>query len=423
MSSARSCCLALASLLGLVVRPLAQDEGDRPAARVTQIVAIVQRAGPAVVSVYSDDPDPAAATAGEPARRGSLGSGLLIDADGFILTDTQVLPRGTEGIRVRLHDGSSFPATLVNLDLDAGVALLKIASRPGAPFATARLGTSADIMVGETVIAIGTRAGENTASSGIVSSIGRGAPAGPGAGRDFIRIDARIDAGNGGGPVLNIDGDVIGLMDATPDRPAGMGQAIPVDRILRSLTRQLLDPRLLGEVVTGFELTSGPGGRDVRVAEVTPGGPAERAGLQSGDRLLELGGVPVSWEFAVNKALLESRPGELVPLRVARGDQCLDVPLVLERGESPVMQVWRRVGVRIVDHSRYKGVRVARVDPTGPAARLGLREGDLIDGVGERLLDGTDDLFHSVDDLPDGTAVTIHVWRGREAWAGPLILR
>src|SRR6185436_2546886 len=98
MSSARSCCLALASLLGLVVRPLAQDEGDRPAARVTQIVAIVQRAGPAVVSVYSDDPDPAAATAGEPARRGSLGSGLLIDADGFILTDTQVLPRGTEGI-------------------------------------------------------------------------------------------------------------------------------------------------------------------------------------------------------------------------------------------------------------------------------------------------------------------------------------
>jgi S1-C subfamily serine protease len=108
---------------------------------------------------------------------------------------------------------------------------------------------------------------------------------------------------------------------------------------------------------------------------------------------------------------------------VARGDQCLDVPLVLERGESPVLQVWRRVGVRIVDHSRYKGVRVARVDPTGPAARLGLREGDLIDGVDERLLDGTADLVRSVHDLPGGTAVTIHVWRGREAWAGSLTLR
>ena len=425
MSSARSCCLALASLLGLVARPHApaQDGAERPAPRVTQIVAVVQQAGPAVVTIYSDGADPSAAPAGEPGKRGGPGSGLLIDADGFILTDTQVLPRGTEGIRVRLHDGGSFPATLVSLDLDTGVALLKIAPRPGAPFATARLGTSSDLMVGETVIAIGTRSGESTVSSGIVSSLGRSAPAGPGARRGLIRIDARIDAGNGGGPVLNIDGDVIGIMDATPDRPAGMGQAIPVDRVLRSLTRQLLDPGLLGEVVTGFELTSGPGGRDVRVAALTPGGPAERAGLQPGDRLLELGGVPVSWEFGVNKALLESGPGQLIPLRVARGDQCVDVQLVLDRGESPVMQVWRRVGVRIVDHSRYKGVRVARVDPTGPAARLGLREGDLIDGVDERLLDGTEDLFRSVHDLPGGTAVTLHIWRGHEAWAGPLTLR
>jgi len=413
--------LSTLSVLGLAAGLLAQDEAERPAARVTQVVAVVKRTGPAVVSVYSDGADPAAAPGGEGGKGASLGSGLLIDADGFILTDTHVLPRGTEGIRVRLHDGGSFPATLVNLDLDNDVALLKISPRPGAPFATARLGTSSDLMVGETVIAIGTRSGESTASSGIVSSLGRGAAAGRG--RDFIRIDARIDAGNGGGPVLNIDGDVIGIMDATPDRPAGMGRAIPVDRILRSLTCQLLDPCLLGEVVTGFELASGRGGRDVTIAALTPGGPAERAGLQPGDRLLEAGGAPVNWEFEVNKALLASGPGQLVPLRVARGDQCLDVPLVLERGESPVLQVWRRVGVRIVDHSRYKGVRVARVDPTGPAARLGLREGDLIDGLDERLLDGTEDLVRSVHDLPGGTAVTIHVWRGREAWAGSLTLR
>ncbi|HZJ70740.1 MAG TPA: S1C family serine protease, partial [Planctomycetota bacterium] len=130
--------LSTLSVLGLAAGLLAQDEAEHPAARVTQVVAVVKRTGPAVVSVYSDGADPAAAPGGEGGEGGkgaSLGSGLLIDADGFILTDTHVLPRGTEGIRVRLHDGGSFPATLVNLDLDNDVALLKISPRPGAPFA------------------------------------------------------------------------------------------------------------------------------------------------------------------------------------------------------------------------------------------------------------------------------------------------
>lgn len=404
--------------------------------RVTPIVSVVQRAGPGVVNVYQDGgpeaPFPFSAMApGVRAAGSSLGSGLLIDADGYILTTAHVLPLGTEGIHVSLSDGGDYPATLVGVDLDNDVALLKIVPRAGVQLATLRLGTSSDVMVGETVIAIGNPLGrENDVSTGIISSASRRVrvptPGNRGlvpAAKDFIQIDALITPGNSGGPVLNAEGDVIGILLAMQTQAQGMGFAIPADRVRRSLAQTLLNPALLSEVVTGFELASGPSGRDVSVSALLPGGPAERAGLRCGDRLLELAGRPVAWEFDVSKALLASQPGDALPLLVARGDERVSIELVLERGESPLLNVWRRLGVRIVDHNRYKGVRVATVDPTGPAARLGLRPGDLIDGVDSRLLDGTDDLCQSLHELPQGTPVVMHVWRGREAWSGPLILR
>ncbi|HZL99989.1 MAG TPA: trypsin-like peptidase domain-containing protein, partial [Planctomycetota bacterium] len=400
------------------------------AARVTPTVALVQRIAPAVVGVGPAGGEllPARLARESEARepRSDLGSGVLIDPDGYIVTSVSALPPGTGGIRVRLADASSHPATLLGLDLDGGLALLKIAPRGGGPYPIARLGTSSDLMVGEPVIVLGNPTGrEPSVSSGILSSLGRGArasaPGGDGAaGEDRILVDAPCEAGFRGGPVLNNDGQVIGILSATQGGARGLSGAIPVDRVRQSLASRLFCPRLLGEVVPGFEFA---GGRELVVTALQSGGAAERAGLRLGDQLLEVGGAPVTWEFDLNKALLAGRPGGAVPLLVGRGEDCVALALVPERGESPIVQVWCRVGVQVVDHNRYKGVRVSRVDPTGPAAELGLVSGDLIDGLDEELLDTTDEVFRSVQRRPRGAAVVVHVWRGREAWSGPLILR
>ena len=293
-----------------------------------------------------------------------------------------------------------------------------------------RVGTSSDLMVGETIIAIGNPLGnENSVSTGIVSSLyrdvrlaGSRTPEQP-AFKDFIQIDAPINKGNSGGPLLNVHGEVIGIILAVVNEAQGIGFAIPIDRVRKSLTSNLLNPTLRREVVTGFEVESGDSGRDVVLADLSPDGPAAKAGLRAGDRLVTVDDTPITWEFDYNKALIGSRSGDHVPVVVQRGDRTIRVDLVLERDESPYLSIWRRLGLEVVDDSRYKGVRVQSVDPTGPGAALGLSEGDLIDGVGEDYVDNAVDLYRLLRGLDSGASLRVHIWRQRVASWGRLTVR
>jgi S1-C subfamily serine protease len=363
-------------------------------------------------------------------NRSSLGSGFLIDPEGYILTNAHVIGLGSEGIRVSLSDQGSYPATLISLDSENDVALLRIKPRADHPLVAVRLGTSSDLMVGETIIAIGNPLrNENSVSTGIVSSLfrdvrlaGSQAPDQP-AFKDFIQIDAPINKGNSGGPLLNVHGEVIGINFAVANEAQGIGFAIPIDRVRRSLTSNLLNPRLRREVVTGFELESGTSGRDVVLADLVPDGPAAKAGLRAGDKLMAVHETPITWEFDYNKALIGSRPGDHVPVVVQRGDRTIHAELVLARDESPFLSIWRRLGLEVVDDARFKGVRVQRVDPTGPGAALGLAEGDLVDGVGDAFVDNAADLYRLLRDHQSGATVRLHVWRQRVASWGRLVLR
>jgi serine protease Do len=363
-------------------------------------------------------------------KRSSLGSGFIIDTDGYILTNAHVIQLGSEGIRVSLADQESYPAALVSLDSENDVALLRIQPRADHPLASVRLGTSSDLMVGETIIAIGNPLrNENSVSTGIVSSLyrdvqlaGAKAPEQP-AFRDFIQIDAPINRGNRGGPLLNVHGEVIGINYAVANEAQGIGFAIPIDRVRKSLTSNLLNPRLRREVVTGFEVDGGSDGRSVLLADLAPEGPAAKAGLRAGDRLVSVHDQPITWEFDYNKALIGSRPGDSVPVVVQRGDRTIRADLVLARDESPFHSIWRRLGLEVVDDSRYKGVRVQGVDPTGPGAALGLIEGDLIDGIADVYVDNAGDVYRALGKRESGTSVRIHVWRQRVASWGRLVLR
>jgi serine protease Do len=435
------CTLLLAGLLLLPgVAAQAQTEtGAEDSLRTTNTVRVLQQVGPAVVNVYQEGvqevelPWPYNRLYGpQRTRRSSLGSGFIIDEDGYILTNGHVIPLGSEGIQVRLADDTTYEATLISVDSENDVALLQIQPEPDRQLAVARLGTSSDLMVGEPVIAIGNPLGyANSVSTGIVSSLFRDVPLATGTGRggrstsfkDFIQVDAPINPGNSGGPLLNALGEVIGINFAIATEAEGIGFAIPIDRVRRSLLDNLLNPRLRREVVTGFEVAGGPDGRDVVVSDLTPDGPAARAGLREGDRLLAVRNTPITWEFDYNKALLDARPGERVSILVQRGSRTLEAELELAHNESPLLAIWRRLGLAVVDHPKFKGVRVQRVDPTGPGASLGLESGDLIDGIGDQLIDNTQQLYDAFRELPPDRRITVHVWRGREASSGPLTLR
>lgn len=405
--------------------------------RMTPIARVVRDVGAAVVNVYQDGLQevplpPPYNFFSAPQRTLSLGSGFLIDAEGYILTNSHVIPLGSGGIRVQLADGSEYPAELINADPDNDVALLKITPPPGVTLPMVRLGTSSDVMVGESIVAIGNPMGRaNSVSEGIVSSLfrevkvpsERGEPGPRPVFRDYIQIDAPINQGNSGGPLLNILGEVIGINFAVETQAEGIGFAIPIDRVRHTLSENLLNPRLKREIVTGLRVQPDPIGCGVKLAAVEPEGPADRAGLREGDRLLTIGGKPVNWEFDFNKALLASRPGDRVDLVVEREGQRVDAALQLGRDDSPPQMIWRRMGLVVVDHPRFKGVRIERVDPTGPAAALKLQTGDLIDGLDDRELDSVTDLERLTRERPPGDTVMVHVWRNRGAAWGNLRLQ
>jgi serine protease Do len=407
---------------------------DAQLPRVTPIVRAARDVGPAVVNIYQEvieevelpwpyrffDP-------GGRSRSTSLGSGVIIDPDGFILTNAHVIQRPDRDIQVRLPNGSNYAARLVNTDPGNDVALLKIAA--DVPLPSARIGTSSDLMVGETIVAIGNPLGnENSVTSGIVSSLFRDVrvPGRMGNGkrfRDFIQLDAAINPGNSGGPLLNLRGEVIGINWAIASEAEGIGFAIPIDRVRDSLIDRLLNPLVVNDVVTGLEIQGDRTGRDVALTAVALGSPGARAGLQAGDRLVSVAGDPIEWEFDFNKALYGANPGDELDLVVQRGERMVPVTLELAGEESPMRFIESVTGLRVVDHPRYFGVVVEGVDPRGPAARLPILRGDLIDSFAGRPVDDTQAFYRTLKGLSGRGAVDIQLFRNGQPLRGNLRLR
>src|SRR2546425_8997037 len=218
----------------------------------------------------------------------SLGSGVIVAADGTIMTNVHVIERASR-VRVTLNDQREFDATLVGADADADIAVLRVKAvgdLPHIPF-----GTSADLMIGETVIAIGNPFGlSHTVTTGVVSAVGRSVHGEDRTYTDFIQTDASINPGNSGGPLLDVKGELIGINTAIYGKAQGIGFAIPVDRARRvmkdlvsygevhhawvGLTVQDLSP----ELAQHFGARKG-----VVVAEVEPKSPAAAGGLAQGD--------------------------------------------------------------------------------------------------------------------------------------------
>ncbi|MGH9369617.1 MAG: trypsin-like peptidase domain-containing protein [Thermoanaerobaculia bacterium] len=393
--------------------------------RRSDIVEVVDRVSPAVVNISAQQTfrrnrslfddfffglDP------RPAR--SLGSGVIIDPKGIILTNDHVIS-GASKIIATTKDGRELECDVVGSDADNDLAVLK-ARGAVSNLPTIKMGTSSDLLIGETVIAIGNPFGlSNTVTAGVLSALGRSvAGENKRVYNDFLQIDAPINPGNSGGPVVNIQGDLVGVATAIIGGAQGIGFAIPVDRARRIMSDLLrfgrVQPVWIG--IHGRTIGGQDGGRPrgFGVRSVEPGSPADRAGIRPGDQIVSIDEKPIDSQEAFETALSTRGPGRAMKLglRNSAGSRTVTVSGRAPPADYGVRLLREELGITVREARR--GLRIAIADPDGAAARAGLESGDLL-----LALNGTE--INEVDDVNkvlqrDHSRTTLWMVVGRGSW-------
>ena len=328
----------------------------------------------------------------------SLGSGVIIDGrKNLVLTNAHVI-EGASTIRVRLLDGRQYDGELVGSDPDFDLAVLHLKDARDLPQVS--MGDSTDMMIGETVIAIGNPFGfGNTVTTGVVSAMGRTVETKQGTFTDFIQTDAAINPGNSGGPLMNLAGELVGINTAIYAEAQGIGFAIPINKA-RRVVDELVSLGRVQAVWLGLE------GQDVdeRIAGYMDLGEArgmvvtqvhepavERAGIRPGDVVLAVGKVDVEDRNHYLRILRNYTLGQDVQLDLAGRDGRRTVIVKMQpfTDEKALEMADRRWGLRV--EFRGRNMAVAGVRPGSPAQQLGLRAGDvLIKIAGEEMSSVTD---------------------------------
>ncbi len=312
-------------------------------------IAVVDQVMPSVVSivvehedVFSLDYFPVAS-----------GTGFFVSSDGLILTNKHVVNDRNGRFTVITSDGVEYPAEVLARDVFLDLAVMKITAAEGMAFPTANLGDSSRVRVGETVIAIGNPLGEfpNSVTKGIVSGLNRTITAGSFVGdteliEEAIQTDAAINEGNSGGPLINLQGEVIGVNSAIAWEGQSIGFSIPIDVAKKIVDDVIAYGRIvrpwLGvryvmvdeSVVEEFGLTVDSGALIVLETEpgvqsIIPGSPAAAAGLKPGDVILSVDGVVLSEESTLGDVINTFAPGATVTLRVHRNGEVVSIPVTL----------------------------------------------------------------------------------------------
>jgi serine protease Do len=398
-------------------------------ARRTPLVSVVEKISPAVVNISAQstvrEADPFFGLFGLGAERQaqSLGSGFIVDRNGIVVTNAHVV-EGASRVTVTLLDGRELQADLLGSDRDADIAVLKV--KANNPLPALPLGRSSDLMIGETVIAIGNPFGlSNTVTTGVLSAVGRTIPSERGERlfTDFLQTDASINPGNSGGPLVNVGGDVIGINSAIISGATGIGFAIPADRARRVVDDLLrfgeLQPLWSGARLLTLdpELARRSGiaaKRGALVFKIYPDSPATAAGLQEKDVILAAGGHPVVSREDVGTALYTAPAGAAVELEVRRGEKTMKVALKpVHPPQGLGLQVLERsVGIK-VEPAQGGGLAIRQVTTGSVAADRGLRPGDVIVGANGQQTSSAEALGREVLRGLDRGSLPLSVQRGR----------
>ena len=318
-------------------QPVKIDASYNP---MTSLAPLVDAVEPAVVNVYTSatvQVDPRMQMLfrlpSERTMQGQ-GSGFVISADGYLLTNNHVVDNATE-VKVKFSDGEELTAKVVGTDPDSDIALLKINADHSFPYL--ELGSQAPPRVGDWVVAVGNPLGlGHTVTAGIVSGMGRDIAEVPY--EQFIQTDASINPGNSGGPLIGIDGKVVGMNTAIISGANTVGFAIPATHIAEVLP-QLRDKGRVARGYMGVQMASVPDvaknalGKGVIIAGVVDDGPADKAGIQDGDVVVKIAGTPIEDQSDMLRVVGGTAPGKKVEVVVMR--QGKEKTLHVELAEKP----------------------------------------------------------------------------------------
>ncbi len=369
-----------------------------------------------------------------------IGTGMIIDGEGYILTNNHVVSGATK-INIKLSSGEEFDGKLAGSDPKTDLAVIRIRAQRNIP--SLKFGDSDKLRVGEWVVAIGNSRGlEQTVTAGIISAKHRTGILDPSSYQDFIQTDAAINPGNSGGPLLNLAGEVVGVNAAIVSESGGfegIGFAIP-----SNMAAAIADALIrTGRVVRGWlglslqELTPSlaksmnvKGVRGALVADVTRGGPAEKAGIRRGDVIVSAEGSSVDSANDLRNRIAGSRAGKKMELGLFRNGERFTAQAIVEPYKASErlasLELENRLGAEVKEISilearkrrlnSREGVMITKLEPQGPAAAAGMESGDIIHQMNGQQVRGLKDYNRILEQIPAGQEIPLLVrdWRTGE---------
>ncbi|MDA7885771.1 trypsin-like peptidase domain-containing protein [Pirellulales bacterium] len=421
--------LLLATLVALIAFPSSACAEDL---RRTAIVRAIETSRDSVVNIHGEKFVSDSGDETEDRRVNGMGTGVVIDTRGYAVTNFHVVD-GVREIEVTLASGRTVAARLISHDRRTDLAIIKIDTVD--PLPVIQLGTSDDLLTGETVLALGNAFGyEHTVTRGIISALHRNVDVSPTQRyEDLIQTDASINPGNSGGPLLNIKGEMIGINVAVRAGAQGIGFAIPVDSVLRIVTGLLSVERIDH---TWHGIVCRTCGTSAIIESVHRQSPAETIGMRAGDVILRVGDRTVTSQLDIERALLGRKAGEIVAVTVTREGSEENYSLALAKAKqqkvSAAERSWEQLGLRLAPavsstvqqlQPRYHGgLLVQEVRFGSPASDKGIRPGDILVGLHIWETVKPDNVSYILDQIKSDQLETVkfYILRGRDTLFGHL---